>query len=56
MPVDLFVEAVPFKETRAYMKQVVADDYLYETFYGRSSESRRLAMTLPKPATNGIEF
>ena len=25
MPVDLFVESMPFKETRAYVKQVVAD-------------------------------
>jgi len=55
MPVDLFVEAVPFRETRAYVKQVVADDYLYQAFYG-GSEVRRLAMTLPKPAVNGIEF
>ena len=52
---DLFVESVPFKETRAYMKQVVADDYLYQAFYG-GSEARRLAMTLPKPASTGIEF
>ena len=27
MPMDLFVESMPFKETRAYVKQVVADDY-----------------------------
>lgn len=55
LPVDLFVESVPFKETRAYMKQVVADDHLYQSFYG-GSEVRRLAMTLPRPTPNGIEF
>ncbi|HET9155822.1 MAG TPA: transglycosylase SLT domain-containing protein [Myxococcaceae bacterium] len=55
LPVDLFVESVPFKETRAYMKQVVADDYLYQAFYG-GSDVRRLAMSLPKPASTGIEF
>ncbi len=55
MPVDLFVESMPFKETRAYVKQVVADDSLYQTFYG-GTDVRRLAMTLPKPASNGIEF
>jgi soluble lytic murein transglycosylase len=55
MPVDLFVESMPFKETRAYVKQVVADDHMYQSFYG-GSEVRRLAMTLPKPAVNGIEF
>jgi soluble lytic murein transglycosylase len=53
--VDLFVESVPFKETRAYMKQVVADDHLYQSFYG-GAEARRLAMTLPRPLPNGIEF
>jgi hypothetical protein len=37
------------------VKQVVADDYLYQAFYG-GAEARRLAMTLPKPASNGIEF
>jgi peptidoglycan lytic transglycosylase len=56
MPVDLFVESMPFKETRAYVKQVVADDYLYQSFYGGGSDARRLAMTLPKPASSGIEF
>ena len=56
MPVDLFVESMPFKETRAYVKQVVADDYLYQAFYGAGSDSRRLAMALPKPASTGIEF
>ena len=55
LPVDLFVESMPFKETRAYVKQVVADDSLYQTFYG-GPDVRRLAMTLPKPASNGIEF
>jgi len=55
MPVDLFVESMPFKETRAYVKQVVADDHMYQSFYG-GSEVRRLAMSLPKPAENGIEF
>jgi len=55
MPVDLFVESMPFKETRAYVKQVVADDALYQAFYG-GTDVRRLAMTLPKPASSGIEF
>jgi soluble lytic murein transglycosylase len=47
---------MPFKETRAYVKQVVADDYLYQAFYGAGPDSRRLAMALPKPASSGIEF
>jgi soluble lytic murein transglycosylase len=34
LPVDLFVESLPFKETRAYVKQVVADDFMYLSFYG----------------------
>ena len=55
LPVDLFVEAIPFRETRGYVKQVVADLYLYRAFYG-GAEARRLAMTLPKPTSTGIEF
>jgi soluble lytic murein transglycosylase len=55
LPVDLFVESMPFKETRVYVKQVVADDFMYQSFYG-SGDVKRLALTLPAPAPNGIEF
>ena len=54
-PMDLFVESLPFKETRAYVKQVVADDFMYQTFYG-GGDAHRLAMNLPRPTSSGIEF
>jgi soluble lytic murein transglycosylase len=56
LPVDLFVESLPYKETRAYVKQVVADLYLYQLFYGAKADGARLAMTLPPPAAVGIDF
>jgi soluble lytic murein transglycosylase len=56
LPVDLFVESLPYKETRAYVKSVVADLYLYQLFYGAKADSPRLAMTLPSPAGVGIDF
>ena len=56
LPLDLFVESLPYKETRNYVKQVVADLYLYQLFYGAKSDGLRLAMTLPAPAPSGIDF
>ena len=56
LPVDLFVESLPYKETRNYVKQVVADLYLYQLFYGGKNDSVRLPMTLPVPAPSGIDF
>jgi len=56
LPVDLFVESLPYKETRNYVKQVVADLYLYQLFYGSKGEPPRLAMGLPTPAPTGIDF
>jgi soluble lytic murein transglycosylase len=56
LPVDLFVESLPYKETRAYVKQVVADLYLYQLFYGAKADGNRLAMTLPAPAKTGVDF
>jgi hypothetical protein len=37
------------------VKQVVADDFMYQSFYG-NGEVKRLALTLPAPAPGGIEF
>jgi soluble lytic murein transglycosylase len=56
LPLDLFVEEIPYKETRGYVKQVVADLYLYRTFYGSGGESPPLALTVPTPATEGVNF
>jgi len=56
LPLDLFVEEIPFKETRGYVKQVVADLYLYRTFYGGGGERPPLTLTVPTPATEGVSF
>lgn len=56
LPLDLFVELIPFKETRAYVKQVVADLFLYHAFYGGEAERPKLQMTLPLPSDEGVSF
>ena len=56
MPVDLFIESIPYKETRAYVKQVVADYFTYQSFYSPKPDTARLAMSLPKPSSDGINF
>jgi soluble lytic murein transglycosylase len=56
LPLDLFVESIPFRETRGYVKQVMADLFLYHAFYGGSGASARLALTVPSPATEGVTF
>jgi soluble lytic murein transglycosylase len=57
LPLDLFVEEIPFRETRGYVKQVLADLYLYQSFYGdKDSPPQRLSLTVPAPATEGVAF
>jgi soluble lytic murein transglycosylase len=56
LPLDLFVETIAFKETRGYVKQVVADLFLYHSFYGGEAERPKLQMTLPPPAVEGVAF
>ena len=56
LPLDLFVETIPFKETRGYVKQVVADLFLYHAFYGASGQDLRLSLKVPEPAVEGVSF
>ncbi|MFY0566777.1 transglycosylase SLT domain-containing protein [Archangium lansingense] len=56
LPLDLFVEEIPFRETRGYVKQVLADLYLYQSFYGKQTGPQRLSLTVPSPATEGVSF
>ncbi|OJT21452.1 lytic transglycosylase [Archangium sp. Cb G35] len=56
LPLDLFVEEIPFRETRGYVKQVLADLYLYQAFYGKEAATQRLSLTVPSPATEGVSF
>lgn len=54
LPLDRWVEEIPWKETRGYVKQVVADYYLYRELYG--APAGRLALTLPTPKSTGVNF
>ena len=56
LPTDLFVEAIPYKETRAYVKQVVADVFNYQSFYGGPTDTDRLALQIPAPEATGVDF
>jgi soluble lytic murein transglycosylase len=56
LPLDLFVEEIPFRETRGYVKQVLADLYLYQSFYGKDGSPQRLSLTVPAPSTDGVGF
>ncbi|HZA14488.1 MAG TPA: transglycosylase SLT domain-containing protein, partial [Myxococcaceae bacterium] len=55
VPLDLFVELIPYRETRGYVKQVIADYHLYETLYG-VAKADAVALTLPRPASDGVAF
>jgi soluble lytic murein transglycosylase len=52
-PLDQWVEGIPYKETRGYVKQVTADLFIYRQLYGY--EQKRLSLEVPKPGT-GVEF
>jgi soluble lytic murein transglycosylase len=56
LPTDLFVEAIPYRETRAYVKQVVADIYNYQQLYGEGGNPQRLALQLPGHVRDGVDF
>jgi len=56
MPLDLFVEMIPFKETRGYVKQVVADYHVYSALYGPAETQPKLALTVPEPSQTGVSF
>ncbi|MCE9670272.1 lytic transglycosylase domain-containing protein [Myxococcus stipitatus] len=56
LPLDLFVESIPFRETRGYVKQVVADLFLYHAFYDTKGEQPRLPLVVPAPASDGVSF
>ncbi|NVJ03244.1 transglycosylase SLT domain-containing protein, partial [Myxococcus sp. AM009] len=56
LPLDLFVETIPFKETRGYVKQVVADLFLYHAFYGDGTGALKLPLQVPAPTKEGVTF
>ena len=52
-PLDLWVEQIPYKETRGYVKQVTADLFIYRQLYG--AEEKRLSLAVPAPG-QGVDF
>jgi soluble lytic murein transglycosylase len=59
LPMDLFVESIPYRETRAYVKQVVADLFNYQELYGVAEGKgavARLMLQVPTTIGPGVEF
>lgn len=54
LPLDQWVEEISIKETRGYVKQVVADFYVYRALYGEPLT--RLSFVLPTPKAIGVGF
>ncbi|MDP1915784.1 MAG: transglycosylase SLT domain-containing protein, partial [Myxococcales bacterium] len=56
LPLDEWIEEIPYKETRGYVKQVLADYVIYQQLYGGADVSARLSLSLPSPKTSGVAF
>jgi soluble lytic murein transglycosylase len=56
LPLDEFIEEIPYKETRGYVKQVLADALIYQQLYGTPSTPARLSLALPTPRASGVQF
>jgi soluble lytic murein transglycosylase len=54
LPLDEFIEEIPYKETRGYVKQVLADAQLYAQLYGPTPAPIPLA--LPTVKATGVAF
>ena len=55
-PLDMFIEDIPYKETRGYVKQVLADYFNYFDLYAAPAARPAWTWTLPKPAASGVSF
>ncbi len=53
VPLDLFVELIPFRETRGYVKGVLGDYYTYRSLHGAEPRYPDLALQPPK---EGVAF
>lgn len=59
VPLDLFVERVPFKEARLYIKRLLKTKCIYEILYGEQSLNQCaeiLPLTLDTSIQAGVEF
>jgi soluble lytic murein transglycosylase len=55
LPMDEWIEEIPYKETRVYVKQVLADYVIYQQLYSEG-EASPLLLSLPSPRTSGVAF
>jgi soluble lytic murein transglycosylase len=53
-PFDQFIEEIPYKETRGYVKQVLADYFIYRSIYG--DPSGVLSLIVPPPKAKGVDY
>ena len=53
---DQWVEEIPYKETRGYVKQVVADLFIYHQLYDGGKPAEPLSFSLPVPKPTGVAF
>lgn len=56
LPLDLFVETMAYRETRGYVRQVVADLISYRALYEPQATGGGLDLALPKPLEAGVSF
>ncbi len=56
LPLDLFVELIPFKETRGYVKTVMGDYHLYQSLYEAPEKVAYMPLTIPEPRAEGVAF
>lgn len=54
LPLDQWLEEIPFKETRGYVKQVLADHAIYQALSG--TQAPRLSLLLPPTAAEGVDY
>jgi soluble lytic murein transglycosylase len=53
---DLFIEDIPYKETRGYVKQVMADYFNYIQLYAMPGSHPAWSWEVPKPREQGVGF
>ena len=56
LPLDEWVEEIPFRETRNYVKQVLPDVYAFAEMYPVAPPPPPWGWRLPSPKAGGVEF
>jgi soluble lytic murein transglycosylase len=57
LQLDMWVEEIPYKETRGYVKQVTADYFIYRALYGeKTAPAKQLTLLIPSPRDGGVSF